>query len=583
MSTEFKVGLLFFLGLAGLFVFSLAVTDISLLKKGYEFEVLFPDAAGLQPGDKVLLSGVTIGSVSEVTFNEKGEVLLRCRITDEKARIPVDSVFAIKPATLLGGIAVYITPGESDVTVREAKEPCRGEPPQDVVSSLANAGDALTETFKSLEGKLDDVIAEVKKTLDMFTEGEGTIQKLLKDKKLYDDLTATVDNLKAISTDLREGKGTVGKILTDESLYDELKTTVSEIKTAIKDAQEIIGKAKESVDKGEGLLGELFSEGETLKSLKNAVKDIESFTSKLKGATESDSLLWQILKPGGGKMLDDISAAFADLKDMFSEMKEGKGLLQTLLYDEKLSSDVKEAATSVKNIVKRLEEAEEGSLWKLITEPELYEKAKKTLDDASEALSPIARLRVIVGVDTTRYDYQKETASSLYLRLEPRPTRYFLLGVTFFHFDRTSPVTFDYADQQAGDLVTEATFQMAQVLHINTDDKNPSNDIFLTLRGGLLEGKGGGGVDLEFLKRTLTFTLEGRDTHTDPERFYEHIDPFLLRFRAAYRIPLHKSLWLKFYAGVNNILDKAEFSAGICIEWDDRDIKSIVGVAGAAF
>jgi phospholipid/cholesterol/gamma-HCH transport system substrate-binding protein len=575
MSAELKVGLLFFIGLGALFVFSLSVSDVTFLKKGYEFEIAFPDAAGIQRGDKVLVSGVTVGDVADLSFAENGEVLVKCRITDERAKIPTDSSFAIKHSSLLGGLSISITPGKSSQTVKEVGR-VKGEPPQDLVGSLSKAGDTLSESFSSLEEKLNDVLSEIKKAIKTFTENEGTIQQLLKDRKLYDDLSKTAEDLKKIIGDVREGKGSVGKLFTDDSLYEDLKSTVIELKTAVKDAEGFLGNLKKTTEDGKGLL-ELLLGKETSEDIKKAVKDIEAVTSKLKSSTETDSLLNQLLKPGGGKIFDDLSGAFSDIKDLFSQIKEGKGLLNTLLYDEKASQDLKEAVTSVRNVVKRLDEAKDGSLWKIITEPELYDKVKKTLDDASEALSPIARLRVFVGLESSYYDYQKETATSIYLRMYPRSTRYFLLGATFFYFDENSPVTFDLAAQEAGSYVTKPTILMAQLFRLNHDDKDPKNDIALTLRGGLLEGTGGGGVELELFNRDLLLTLEGRAAHTDPNDFYEHIKPFLLRFRISYRV----WEWVRLYVGVGNILDRAELLVGISIEWEDKDIKSVVGIVGA--
>ncbi|MCX7702478.1 MAG: MlaD family protein [Planctomycetota bacterium] len=576
MTTELKVGFLFFVGLAALFVFTLAISDVPFLKKGYEFEIVFPDAAGIEKGDKVLLSGVTVGDISDLSFTEDGEVLMTCHISNEQTRIPADSRFMIKPFSLLGGLSVYIFPGKSPQTVKEVRR-VRGEPPPDLVTSLSKAGDTLSDSFASLEKKLSDVLAEVKKAVGMFTENDGTVQRLLKERKLYDDIAQVAEDLKRLSGDVREGKGTIGKLFADDSLYNDLKGAVTEIKTTVKEASDVLGKAKESIEQGKGLLGKIFTDEEVYENLKKASRDIEALTSKLRTSTETDSLLNQLLKPGGGRIFDDLSGAFADVKDLFSQIKEGKGLLHTLLYDENVSKDVKEAVASVKNVVKRLDESKEGSLWKLITEPELYEKAKKTLDDASEALAPIARLTVFVGLESSYYDYQKETASSIYLKIFPRRNRYFHLGVTFFYFDETSPVGFDLMEQEAGSYVNKVTFLMAQIFRFNDKDKEPKNDWAVVFRAGLLEGTGGGGIDFEFFERRLLFTLEGRAAHTDPNRFYEPVEPFLLRFRASYLI------WgfLRVYVGVNNILDKTELSVGISVEWEDKDIKSIVGIAGA--
>ncbi|RKY13304.1 MAG: hypothetical protein DRP82_05570, partial [Planctomycetota bacterium] len=67
------------------------------------------------------------------------------------------------------------------------------------------------------------------------------------------------------------------------------------------------------------------------------------------------------------------------------------------------------------------------------------------------------------------------------------------------------------------------------------------------------------------------------DVHTDTKRFYEDVEPFMLR---AY-LTIKLSRYIRIYLGGSNLLDTPEFCGGVVVEWEDKDIKSIVGIAGA--
>lgn len=572
MTNEIKVGVIFVIGVATLFVFTVMISDVPFLREGFDFEILFPDAAGIDRGDKVLFAGVVVGDVERVYFDGT-KVVVRCRIRRKDVKIPENSIFSIRHATLLGGLAVYIEPGDSSRLVKPNQR-VLGVPPQDIVSSLTRTSESIGGLVRSVQGKLDDIAGEIKKVLSTFTKGKGTIQRLLRDEKFYNDLSAFAENARKISDDIRAGRGTVGKLLTDESIYNEAKATLKELKVAVTDAKKMLSEIKTAYQKGEGIFG-LLKDKEIVKSARKAAKNIEKVTAKLREATETDSLLNFLLKPGGAQIFDDLSAAMTDLKDIFTEIRQGKGLLPTLIRDEKLANDAREAVASTKRIIKRLENAKEGSLWKFITEPEMYRRANRVLRDAEEALAPIARLRVFVGLGSWRYEKMRMNAYPVYLRLYPTRRRYFLLGATFFHMDPDSPVIYDVSAQERGKPLIQADFQLAWLFNLGPRKKSHTNEVVLTARGGLIEGKLGLGLDVSFLG-FLRFTLEGRDVHTDTQRFYENVEPFLLRAYLTFKI----GRFIRLYIGGSNLLDNPELCGGVVIEWEDKDIKSIVGIAG---
>ena len=68
MSSEIKVGVIFFVGVLILFVMTVIVTGFSFFEQGYTFPVYFKNIAGLEEGSRVLFSGVNVGTVDQITI-----------------------------------------------------------------------------------------------------------------------------------------------------------------------------------------------------------------------------------------------------------------------------------------------------------------------------------------------------------------------------------------------------------------------------------------------------------------------------------------------------------------------------------
>jgi len=100
----------------------------------------------------------------------------------------------------------------------------------------------------------------------------------------------------------------------------------------------------------------------------------------------------------------------------------------------------------------------------------------------------------------------------------------------------------------------------------------------LTLRVGLIDGLTGGGFDLDFW-RYFRITCEARARHRKEQDYLEDIHPYYARAYLSMRV----FKYFRVFAGADNLADKAVMSFGISIQWEDKDIKNIIGIAGSAY
>lgn len=116
--------------------------------EGYNLKASFGQIGGLQKGADVRISGVKIGTVSDIEMNAETYHADLTLTLDDKVRVPADSVARVASESLLGGAYLAIDPGADE--------------------AMLKAGEALafTQSPQSLEELLGKFIFSVKDAKD---------------------------------------------------------------------------------------------------------------------------------------------------------------------------------------------------------------------------------------------------------------------------------------------------------------------------------------------------------------------------------------------------------------------------------
>jgi phospholipid/cholesterol/gamma-HCH transport system substrate-binding protein len=121
-ATEISTGLFVLLGFATLFFLVTQISNRDLIGKGATYEVAaqFENIGNLKTGAPVAMSGVTVGRIESINYDQKlYKAVVRMRIDSKYNRIPTDSDASIMTAGLLGGQFVSISPGGADQYLKE--------------------------------------------------------------------------------------------------------------------------------------------------------------------------------------------------------------------------------------------------------------------------------------------------------------------------------------------------------------------------------------------------------------------------------------------------------------------------------
>jgi phospholipid/cholesterol/gamma-HCH transport system substrate-binding protein len=250
------------------------------LRSGYPLFTRFAWGQSLKQGQAVLLAGVTVGYVSDVSLNPAGVIDVDLRI-QSKYKVPRTAVAEIFPVGIFGDVAVALKP--------EGPSPISYEPGDTVPSRAATGGlDALqaradtvtaslsriTRAFESelvqsggirdlrlaagsmnrLVGQMQAMVVEQNRnfsaTLATFRSAANAVDsaQIASTLRSFRSTSANLDSLmlrlssnttqlQAILARLERGDGTAGKFLADTMLYRDARNLLVRVDSLVTDFQ----------------------------------------------------------------------------------------------------------------------------------------------------------------------------------------------------------------------------------------------------------------------------------------------------------------------------------------------------------
>ena len=263
---ELRVGLFVLVGLAVIGAMVVVFGRIGTgIQEAYPLNVEFPNAGGLLVNSKVLLSGATVGVVTDAprVLDRARGVSLRVKIFAPN-KIPRNAKFYVSAAGLLGDRFVdIITEPETVGGYYQAGDTVRGATKPGVDEVAAQAGQLVTElraTVANLNGTLTRINQEML-TPQMFQNLQASAANLQATTKNFQ--TAS----EKLNTVLDDAKGAVGGM---KEAVDGAKTTLAtadkaaeDLRKALADARKLLATTRGAVDEavhGKGLIGTLISD-----------------------------------------------------------------------------------------------------------------------------------------------------------------------------------------------------------------------------------------------------------------------------------------------------------------------------------
>ncbi len=284
-SSDILLGLVFFGGLIGLGVATIALSDLRLGETQYDLDLYSADVGYLRPGDPVLLYGMPTGKVRDIERLAQPQtlerldgtpvecaVVIRARLdADVYERLTTTGRIVVEDRGLLGGKLVRIDAGpggqplppgsplvaELSVSALQATSEILEENRADLRRTLDNLASA-TDRIGAGEGVLGALVHDDQLAADLRTgvadlrttaaglrdvtgrvaRGEGTLGKLVTDDALHTRVNAFFDDIARLSDDVRAGRGLLGALVSDEKLAEDFRSIVAQVLGTVEDARE---------------------------------------------------------------------------------------------------------------------------------------------------------------------------------------------------------------------------------------------------------------------------------------------------------------------------------------------------------
>lgn len=370
---------IFLLAIVGLLAFfTIVISGVDMIRGRNTCAryVRFMDVGALKEQDPVYVRGLKVGSVQSLELLPNAvQVKL---ILDQQVTLRKDYKVTVGKTSMLGGTCVQITEG-NDAEVLPADFPLEGLTPPDMMADLGELVKGLREAINPDElrqtiSNIQKASADIAVLTERVQRGEGMVGKLLSDdNSAYEDLSAGLDNFRAITEDLRTGKGLLGKLISEED------NTYAELQSAIAN----LNKVTEGLANGQGLLGKLMREEDnTYAELKSTISNLNTVTD---GLVNGKGLLGKLMREDDSTYAD-LKAALENIRMVTEKLNDPKsGFGRLLSQDSTLVADLEASAASIRTITAKLENGE-GTLGRLVNDDGVAVEMEAAIKDVRQII-----------------------------------------------------------------------------------------------------------------------------------------------------------------------------------------------------
>lgn len=287
--------------LTGTLIFTVAVYLIGqkqdMFRNTFTIRAVFNNVNGLQRGNNVRFSGITVGSVMAVDIQNDSTVEVTLRIREDVRKfIRKDALVTIGTDGLMGNMLVNISPGTSHADIIEDND--------------------LLNSFSRI--KTDDIL----KTLNMTNENAAMLTRSLLD----------------ITEEIQHGKGTLSYLVYDSTLRIQLYQSIRNLRLATEKTNSLLSDVQlmaADIDAGKGLAGYLLRDSATIIQLEKTMVNLQSAALEINKSTDSLQLFIQKLNAGKGAIptLWQDTTLVNDLRSTLKNLNQG-----TQKFDENMEA-----------------------------------------------------------------------------------------------------------------------------------------------------------------------------------------------------------------------------------------------------
>jgi len=507
-SAEAKVGIFVLAGLAILIFFSLRIGSLHMPSEqaGYRISTFFETTAGLDSKAAVRYAGIQVGEVESIALTgSRAKVTMRIQPGVE---INKDATAELGTLGLLGERYLMIRSGTPGSPLVQDGDTIKAHDPVSFDQILTSVNE-VSDDVKAITASVRDSVAT--------EQGEETLRGILEN---LDELTASLRDL----------------VIANRQQMD---SVIQNIEQLTDDLQQITGDHRQEI-------------GETITSI-NLI------------AAEFERTMPTILK-NLDQLIEGTNALVAANSSRVDESLENIRVA---------SANLESTLSSMQSISRKIDNGE-GSIGKLLSSEETHDNLNRslteltaTLEDAQGFLGQFSKYKMHIGYRGEYLDAHGTWRNVISLRAQPKLTKFYLIELTDSPFGNKSTEDIE--------ITTDSSLYGTETQYIHkervTDSMLFSLQIGrrlgpLTVRGGLIESKGGVGADLALFGDHFRLSVEGFDFADDREPH--------LKLMAG----IHFADYFQLSAGWDDPLneDRESMFVGGGLSFADDDLKFLLGL-----
>ena len=342
LSSRFRLGIFIFIGMILIIVSVMLIGNKeSMFTSTFDVNAYFSNIEGLRNGAMVRLSGINIGSISEIKIDPNptsteeeriaGQVLVKMRLNSSIKRfIKTDSKARIETEGLVGNKIIVIKIGSDN-----APEVSDGG----FILTEEVAGFAeIVEEVKGIMEYTKEMTKNLAEIVEKVNKGEGSVGKLINSDDLYKNTNRLIISADKSLINISSRLDTLTYIinLMTQSAQSILSTTDS----VVYRVDEVLSR----IQGGEGLLGALTSTGS---SVDNKINDILNNIVKITDETRT----------GAEKFAENMEALKRNW--LFKSYFEQRGYYDKTDYERKLENYIEQINMRLINLDEKINQLRE--------------------------------------------------------------------------------------------------------------------------------------------------------------------------------------------------------------------------------
>lgn len=306
-SVEAKVGFFVVIGILIMAYMSMKVGKFEYAgKKGYELYAYFDSAEGLVKGVPVQIAGVEVGRVKEISL-EAGKAKVAFQL-DPEVQVGEDAEVAIRTKGVLGDKYVEVILGSPQAQpIKPGGRIVRTQSPANIdtlLKQLSSIGTDIKEITQSLSGVLGGREGEtsLKTIMDNIRSLAETLNETI--QKNNENINRTLENLAIFSKDLKEISGT------NKEAVHEIVANFRQVSDQFRDALIAFSEITEKINRGEGTIGKLIHDEETIRSINETLVALKGITEKI---NRGEGTIGKLVQED--ETADNINAALSSINE----------------------------------------------------------------------------------------------------------------------------------------------------------------------------------------------------------------------------------------------------------------------------